>query len=138
LALGGEKQVEIWLVGKDRLGCNLFFAYLLHRLLGLAGFHLRYLWLLLFILAWIFSCLKVRRLPFFTEMHLGNWAVAAFESALSILFMYLITGAVGAHFYDTKPVDLSFPFKDGVYSPYWGGNGKASAFMNYHYLSSVH
>jgi hypothetical protein len=105
---------------------------------GFASFYLRYLWFLLLILGGIFSFLKVRRLPLFTKMHTGNWVLTSFESALSILFIYFITGAVGAYSYDTKPVELSFPFKNGVYSPYWGGNGKASSFMNYHYLSSKH
>ena len=105
---------------------------------GFASFYLRYLWLLLFVVAGIFSHLKVRGVSFFAKQHRVNWILTAFECALSILFLYLITGAVGANFYDTEPVELSFPFKNGVYSPYWGGNGKASAFMNYHYRSSVH
>jgi hypothetical protein len=105
---------------------------------GFASFYLRYLWFLPFVLAGIFSYMKVRELPFFAKMHVVNWIFTALESALVILFIYFITGAVGANYYDTKPVELSFPFKNGVYSPYWGGNGKASSFMNYHYLSSIH
>ena len=105
---------------------------------GFTSFYLRYLWFLLLVLAGIFSYLKVQRLPFSTAKRQVNWVLTALESGLSILFIYFITGAVGASFYDTKPVELSFPFKNGVYSPYWGGNGKASPFMNYHYLSSIH
>jgi hypothetical protein len=105
---------------------------------GFASFYVRYLWLLLFVLAVIFSYLKVSGLPFFTKMHVANWILTALGSILSILFIYCITGAVEANYYDTKPVEFSFPFKNGVYSPYWGGNGKASSFMNYHYLSSKH
>ena len=105
---------------------------------GFASFYLRYLWFLPFVLAGIFPYMKVRELPFFAKMHVVNWIFTALESALVILFIYFITGAVGANYYDTKPVELSFPFKNGVYSPYWGGNGKASSFMNYHYLSSIH
>jgi hypothetical protein len=105
---------------------------------GFAGFYLRYLWILLLVLAGIFSYAKVRGLPFFAEKHAVHWVLPALESALSILVLYFIAGAVGAYFYEPKPVELSFPFKNGVYSPYWGGNGKASPFMNYHYLSSIH
>jgi hypothetical protein len=105
---------------------------------GFASFYVRYLWPILLVAAGISSYLKVPRVPFFAEMHVGNWIFTALGAASSVLFLYLITGAVEANYYDTKPVDLSFPFKNGVYSPYWGGNGKASSFMNYHYLSSKH
>ena len=105
---------------------------------GFASFYLRYLWLLLFVLAGIFSYRKSRKAPFLTRMRPVNWILTGFEIALSIFFLYLIGGAVGANYYDTKPVELSFPFRNGVYSPYWGGNGKASSLMNYHYLSSKH
>jgi Peptidase family M23 len=105
---------------------------------GFASFYLRYSWFLVFVFAGIFSYLKVRGLPFYAKVHARNWIWTALESGLSIFFIYLITGAIGANIYDTKPVELSFPFKNGVYSPYWGGNGKASSFMNYHYLSSIH
>jgi hypothetical protein len=105
---------------------------------GFASFYLRYFWLLLFVLAGIFSYGKVRVLPFLTKMHMAGWILTALESGLSSLFLFLIAGAVGANHYDTKPVELSFPLKNGVYSAYWGGNGKASSFMNYHYRSSIH
>lgn len=105
---------------------------------GFASFYLRYFWLLLFIMAGIFSYRKVRRVPFFTKMRSVHWILTGLEVALSILFLYLIGGAVDANYYDTKPVELSFPFRNGIYSPYWGGNGKASSLMNYHYLSSKH
>ena len=105
---------------------------------GFAGFYWRYLWLLLFVPAGIFSYWKGSGLSFFTKMHAGNWIFTLLGAALSVLFIYCITGAVAASYYDTKPVELSFPFKGGVYSPYWGGNGKASSFMNYHYRSSKH
>jgi hypothetical protein len=105
---------------------------------GFASFYVRYLWVLLFIIAGIFSYSKFTRLPFFAEMPLLIWLPTAVASALSVLFIYCIIGAVEASYYDTRPVGLSFPFKNGVYSPYWGGNGKASSFMNYHYLSSKH
>jgi hypothetical protein len=105
---------------------------------GFASFYLRYFWFLLFALAGIFSYLKVRGLPFYSRKQTIDWIMTVLESGLSILFIYLAAGTVGANFYDTKPVELSFPFKKGVYSPYWGGNGQASSFMNYHYRSSIH
>ena len=47
-------------------------------------------------------------------------------------------GAVRSHFYDETPVNLTFPFKSGVYAVFEGGNGRFSALMNYHYGSSMH
>jgi hypothetical protein len=94
---------------------------------GFVSFFGRYLWFLLFALAAIFSYSKARRVPFLTKEHAAHWILIGLESALAILFLYFIAGAVGANFYETKPVQLSFPFKGGVYSPYWGGNGRASS-----------
>ncbi len=105
---------------------------------GFASFYVRYLWVLLFVIAGISSYLKITKLPVLAKMPTANWVLTALASALSVLFIYGIIGVVEASYYDTKPVELSFPFRGGVYSPYWGGNGKASSFMNYHYLSSKH
>jgi hypothetical protein len=134
---GKSRSKFAWL-GKITLAATYFLLIYFIGFWGFAGFYLRYLWPVLFVVAGIFSYSKIRGLPSFTGMRAGNWVLAGLESALSLLFIYLITGAGGAYSYDTKPVDLSFPFRNGVFSPYWGGNGKVSSFMNYHYLSSVH
>ena len=105
---------------------------------GFVSFYWRYLWFVLFALATIFSYSKARGVPFLTKEHAAHWILIGLESALAILFLYFIAGVVGANSYETNPVQLSFPFKDGVYSPYWGGNGRASSFMNYHFFSSKH
>ncbi len=134
----GKSRSKFGWLGKTVLGATCFLLIYFIGFWSFAGFYLRYVWPVLFVLAGKSSYSKIRGLPSFTKMHAGNWILAGSESALSILFVYLTAGAVGAYSYDTKPVDLSFPFKNGVYSPYWGGNGKASPLMNYHYLSSMH
>jgi hypothetical protein len=56
----------------------------------------------------------------------------------SIIMVYMISGAVRSRFYDEVPVNLSFPFKNGVYAVFEGGNGRVSSLMNYHYGATMH
>ena len=58
--------------------------------------------------------------------------------ALAMVCLYLIAGAIRSRYYPEMPIDLSFPFQNGVYAVFEGGNGKASPLMNYHYTASVH
>jgi hypothetical protein len=100
--------------------------------------YLRYLWIGLFIAAGIVSYMGIRELPFFTQLNTVEWIRVGFDIAFSLFFIYLIIGAIGAHFYPAKPIELAFPFRNGVYSINWGGNGAASSLMNYHYAASTH
>ncbi|MGA2159378.1 MAG: M23 family metallopeptidase [Dehalococcoidia bacterium] len=100
--------------------------------------YLRYLWVLLFIVAGIVSYMEVRGLPFFVQLSALEWVRVGLDIAFSLAFIYIIVGAVGAYFYPVKPVRLAFPFRNGVYAVNWGGNGASSRLMNYHYTGSMH
>jgi len=103
-----------------------------------ASFYLRYAILILTIVAAIRSLMHVRGLPLFATPHFSGWAGYGLGLIISAVLVYLVVGAVRAHFYDETPVNLAFPFKDGTYAVFEGGNGKASSLMNYHYGASIH
>jgi hypothetical protein len=100
--------------------------------------YLSYLWIVLFVVAGIISYLRVKDLPFFIQMDAIGWTRVGFDIAFSVVFIYLIIGAIRAYFYPEKPVDMAFPFRSGVYSINWGGNGEGNRWMNYHYTGAMH
>jgi hypothetical protein len=100
--------------------------------------YLSYLWIVLFIIAGVVSYMGARELPFFVQLDAVGWIRVGFDTAFSLVFIYLIVGAIRAYFYPVKPIELAFPFRNGVYSINWGGNGAASRLMNYHYTGSMH
>ncbi len=103
-----------------------------------ASFYLRYAILILAIIAVIRSFMHIRGLPLFVTPHFSGWAGYGLGLIILAVLVYLVVGAVRAHFYDETPVNLAFPFKDGTYAVFEGGNGKASSLMNYHYGASIH
>jgi hypothetical protein len=103
-----------------------------------AGFYLRYAIVFLSIAALIRSFLKIRHLGPSPRSSWQAWVGNGSRLLVSIILIYLIVGAIQAHFYDETPVNLSFPFKNGVYAVFEGGNGKRSPLMNYHYGASAH
>jgi hypothetical protein len=119
------------------LGSYTVFIFLLGSWV-FASFYLRYAIVALSIVAAIRSFLKIGGLPSFVEAGFWGWIGSGAAVLVSIVLIYLIVGAIQSHFYDEPPVNLSFPFKNGVYAVFEGGNGRASSLMNYHYGSSTH
>jgi hypothetical protein len=113
-------------------------------LLFLAGywasfiFYLRYLWLPFYLVAGAISFLQIHAKPLFVNLGIGEWIVLLFELTVAGIVAFLITGAIRAYRYNTYPVELSFPFGQGLYAINEGGNGKCSALMNYHYTFAMH
>ncbi len=103
-----------------------------------ASFYLRYVVLILAIAVAIRSLIHVRNLPFFVTPHFGGWIGYCAGVVITIVLVYLVAGSVRSHFYDETPVSLAFPFRNGVYAVFEGGNGRASSLMNYHYGASMH
>jgi hypothetical protein len=101
-----------------------------------ASFYLRYTILLLSIAALIRSVLKAGSpdRPPLWRSRIGNGA----RLLLSLALIYLVVGAVRSHYYDETPVSLVFPYRNGVYAVFEGGNGRVSSLMNYHYGSTMH
>ncbi len=103
-----------------------------------ASFYMRYAVVVLAVATLAGSFIHVRNLPFsVVPDYLGRIGYGA-GILVTIVLVYLIVGAIRSHFYDEKPVNLGFPFKNGAYAVFEGGNGKVSSLMNYHYGASMH
>jgi hypothetical protein len=105
---------------------------------GFIYYYLRYLWVLLFTASVLSTFRSAYILPLFVNKSIYGWLWTVLMLMLIIGLIYLIVGAIRAHYYQVKPVNVAFPFAHGIYTINWGGNGGASSLMNYHYSSSVH
>ncbi|MDP4095148.1 MAG: peptidoglycan DD-metalloendopeptidase family protein [Bacillota bacterium] len=88
------------------------------------------LWVL-FIISVVVSFKRFRKLP-------GNFhgvkvrIIAATCICLSIVFIYFGISIIRGHFYTETPVELGFPFKNGIFTFPNAGNGDYPI-LNYHY-----
>jgi hypothetical protein len=103
-----------------------------------ASFYLRYAVLILGIVAALLAWRHMKIVPLFVTPHLSGWFGYSAGLTASAVLVYLVVGAVRSHFYDETPVHLAFPFKNGAYAAFEGGNGRVSSLMNYHYGASMH
>jgi biotin carboxyl carrier protein len=103
-----------------------------------ASFYLRYAILILAAAVIIRSLMCVGNLPFFVMPHFLGWVAYCAGVVITAVLVYLVVGAIRSHFYDETPVNLAFPFRNGTYAVFEGGNGRASSLMNYHYGASIH
>ena len=103
-----------------------------------ASFYVRYAVLILAITVLIWSLVRARNLPLFVMPHLFGWIGYGAGIIVTIILVSLIAGAIRSHSYGEKPVNLAFPFKNGAYAVFEGGNGRESSLMNYHYGASMH
>ena len=126
-----------WIVQVVLLASYTIFVFLMGTWM-FASFYVRYLIVLFSLAAIIRSLLKIRLLHPPIRIRFWTWTSYGVKLLVSIILVYLIVGAIRSYFYDEEPINLSFPFKNGVYAVYEGGNGRASTLMNYHYGSSMH
>jgi hypothetical protein len=103
-----------------------------------ASIYLRYLILILALAASIRVLLYMPTLPFFVTPPFLGWAGYGVGVISTVVLILLSVGAIRSHYYDEKPINLGFPFKNGVYAVFEGGNGKVSPMMNYHFGASMH
>ena len=103
-----------------------------------ASFYLRYVVLILAIVVAVLSLLDQRNLPLFLKPDMTGWAGYGVGVILTAVLTYFTVGAIRSHFYDETPINIAFPFKNGAYAVFEGGNGKASSLINYHYGASKH
>lgn len=103
-----------------------------------ASFYVRYGVLILTAAVVLRSLMHAKNLPFFVSPFFLGWIGYSSGIIVTGVLVYLVVGAIGAHFYDEKPVNLAFPFKNGAYAVFEGGNGRVSSLMNYHYGASMH
>ncbi len=103
-----------------------------------ASFYLRYAVIIAAIVVLIWSLLHAKSLPSFVVPHVLGWIGYGAGIIVTVVLVFLIVGAIRSRSYGEKPVDLAFPFKNGVYAVFEGGNGRVSSLMNYHYGASMH
>ncbi len=126
-----------WLLQILTFGLYFIFIYLVGSWI-FVSFYLRYALPVLFIFLMITSYLRAKELPFLVKKGTMGWMGNGAGVVISAVLLYLIAGGIQSHFYDEKPVNLAFPFKNGAYAVFEGGNGKASPLMNYHYGGATH
>jgi hypothetical protein len=103
-----------------------------------ASFYLRYALLGVSIAVALWTLLRIKGLPLFVGPHIPGWIGYCAGAAILGVLVYLMAGAIRSHFYNESPVNLAFPFQNGVYAVFEGGNGRVSPLMNYHYGASIH
>lgn len=130
-------SITTWLVQMLILISYVSFVFLMGSWVY-ASFYLRYIIVILTIMATLWSFMHAKGLPLFVSPQISGWVACGIGLIGSALLAYFVVGAVRAHFYDETPVNLRFPFKNGTYAVFEGGNGKASFLMNYHYGASIH
>lgn len=98
------------------------------------NFYLRYLTAAIFIAVLIKSLVKSKGIPINNKRGAGYWILKSITLLFLVLFIYYDYVIVAAFFYKENPIELSFPFKNGIYCITDGGNGSSSPFMNSHLL----
>ncbi|WP_346655540.1 M23 family metallopeptidase [Lysinibacillus sphaericus] len=93
------------------------------------GYYVRFLWLILLIVTFIFSWKKVRNLPFTIKYSLNQKFSIGIYILLILVFGMYNALVVKSYTVAEKGIELSFPLKNGTYYVGQGGNQVA---MNYH------
>jgi hypothetical protein len=135
----GRSYTSITALGVQLLILSSYTAFIF--LMGwwvFASFYLRYVILILAIAVVVRSLMHISSLPFYVTPHFLGWAGYGTGVIIAAALIYLSVGAIRSHFYDERPIPLSFPFKNGAYAVFEGGNGRVSSLMNYHYGASMH
>ncbi len=136
-AMRSYASITAWIVQILILFFYIAFIYLLGAWVY-ASFYLRYLIIVLAVIAAVWSFMNVRSLPLFVTPRFSGWAAYGAGVIVMVVLAFFIAGSIRAHYYDEAAVHLAFPFKNGTYAVFEGGKGKASSLMNYHYGASIH
>lgn len=130
---GKNTGALVWIAKISALGLSVLFDYLTLPWGFYISIYLRYIIVAFYIFTVIITFLRLKKKPLYTPKHYSR-IISYFICIVIIgLSIYNITLFVKGYFSEDAPVKLSFPFKNGVYLVYWGGNGKASPSINYHY-----
>jgi hypothetical protein len=101
---------------------GIFFSYYIHLIL-----------VLLYGFVVIKTLFSIKKEPFTIKNKLGSWVILSLSIISSIFLICQIAIYFSGYFYKETPVKLSFPFKNGFYMVFYGGNGEGSSLMNYHF-----
>ena len=110
-------------------------SFLFMMKLGGAGWHwFGVLWPLLFLVllipSGIFLIKNSKGLPWFPKRGFTSWLGISILCIFAGVFIITIAQVVTSHKYEGKPVELSFPLRNGTYYISHGGSSKA---VNHHY-----
>ncbi|BAQ08854.1 cell wall endopeptidase [Bacillus sp. OxB-1] len=94
------------------------------------GYPVRYLWLILLIIALVISWKKTRKLPLFMK-YTGNqkFSIGIYVILLLVFGFYNVSTST-AHSVNEQTLDLAFPLLDGAY---YVGHGGDHVLLNYHH-----
>ena len=99
------------------------------------NYYLRYVFELAYISGAVISYLRIRPERFLGKRNIALWLFTA-VAILICAFLYATSTPLAAYNYNVEPVNLSFPFRNGVYAIINGGNGEKSKFMNQHFYAT--
>jgi hypothetical protein len=103
-----------------------------------ASFYLRYAVIVAAMIVITWSILHAKGIPLFVAPNFPGWIGYGAGVIVTVVLVSLIVGAIRSRSYDERPISLAFPFKNGAYAVFEGGNGRVSSLMNYHYGASMH
>jgi hypothetical protein len=101
------------------------------------GYYTQYVLLLLFIIISLISFIRIRKAKFLTKKTVTGWVGYIAGVAVITVCSVINIGILRACSYDTQPILLSFPLKNGTYLICNGGDGLESSLMNYHFQDRV-
>ncbi len=94
------------------------------------GYYLRFLLIILFVIAVYRSFIKAKSLPFYPPQKFKNHLALGINSFVIVVFLVIMSSYIPqGYLFPGKPVQLSFPLKHGTYYIGQGGN---SPTINYH------
>lgn len=94
------------------------------------SYYIRYIWVVLFLIAIYQSFKKMKPLPFKKPPSLKGKLITTFLIIVTLMFLLRNFGIVASISVGDDSIDLSFPLKDGTY---YIGHGGSSTEMNYHH-----
>lgn len=118
-----------WLVKGIHHSSYVFYIFLAGRW-DIPGYYLRYMWVVLLILAALISYRQVRALTFYADERRTEWEIAGRYAFTFLLFLLFISASLRGYFPPDNSVHLRFPLRDGRYYVAQGGNVHI---LNQHY-----
>jgi len=124
-----------WIAIILTLGLNLIFLILLFPLKKYFSYYLLLVPLISYIFMAVKTFLNIKKEPVKIKLNLIGYIVLAVCVISSIFLAYQYTIYFSGYSHEVAPVKLAFPFKDGTYLIFNGGNGQTSPLMNYHFTN---
>lgn len=97
------------------------------------GYYARFIMAAVYLYLLARSIFIFRKEPFAISKKIKHLIIPLFCILSGVFLTVQIITYLSGYSYKETAVKLSFPFKDGVYEVFWGGNGENSPLMNYHY-----